>query len=166
MKAVFGILFVLIFVLWIGGRMYTSIMFGIDCEGYLKRAADANTVELASKQLDIALSYLEKNQMTNGYTSILYKTPDEDIGFWYNNIKSSYQELQKVTDQTSQLEKTNILMKLRETLLDNDQNGTSITYPEGISRAPNNTAWAFFGTFSVILLVLGCLLLGAWLDEY
>lgn len=166
MKAVFGILFILIFVLWLCGRMYTSIMFGIDCEGYLKRAADANTIELASAQLDIALKYLEKNQLTNGYTSILYKTPDEDIGFWYNNLKSSYQELQKVTDQTSQLEKTNILMKLRETLLDNNQNGTSITYPDGISRAPNNTAWAFFGILSGIILIVGCLLLVAWLDEY
>ena len=31
-----------------------------NCTGYLKRAADANTVEMAGKQLDIAVVYLEE----------------------------------------------------------------------------------------------------------
>ncbi len=34
--------------------------------------------------------------MTSGYTSILWQTPDEDIGFWYTNLKASQQELQNL----------------------------------------------------------------------
>ena len=58
-----------------------GINFNVECKGHLKRAADANTIELAKQELDIALSYLEREGMTEGYTSVLYKTPDEDVGF-------------------------------------------------------------------------------------
>ena len=41
-------------------------------------------------------------------------------------------ELMKVDSTTTQLERTNLLMKLRETLTHNDgENGTSVTYPDG-----------------------------------
>ena len=84
-----------------------------NCTGYLKRAADANSVEMAKSQLEKALKYIEENNLTAGYTSVLWKTPDEDIEFWYNNIKTIYDELSKVDENTSSLEKSNILMKLR-----------------------------------------------------
>lgn len=38
--------------------------------GFLKRAADANTIELANQELTKALDYLEANNLTSGYTSI------------------------------------------------------------------------------------------------
>jgi len=127
-----------------------------NCTGYLKRAADASTVETASKQLDIAISYLEENNLTSGYTSVLWKTPDEDIEFWYNNLKSSQNELLKVTENTSSLEKSNLLMKLRETLIDNGEKGDSLTIPAGLSRSPNNLFWGllmWIGGFIIIGLI-------------
>jgi len=131
-------------------------MFEKDCEGYLKRAADANTVEQAKKELTIAITYMEKHNLIEGYTSILYQTPDEDVAFWYNNIKSSREELSKVTGQTTPLEKTNILMKLRETLLDGGSEGDNVTIPSGISIYPYNLLYMIWFIVSVICIVIIC----------
>jgi len=140
-----------------GIAIYKKITFEQNCSGYLKRAADANTVDIAKDQLKKSIDYIEANNLTNGYTSVFYKTPDEDVSFWYKNIKASYMELSKVNDSTSELERTNILMKLRETLMDHEE----ITIPDGISRFPDNKVWCFWFLIATILLGLGiisCLL--------
>ena len=131
-----------------------------NCTGYLKRAADANSVETAKAELNKAISYLEANQLTTGYTSVLWRTPDEDIEFFYKNLKASELELSKVTETTSSLEKTNILMKLRETLLDNGEKGDSLTCPDGLSRYPNNGFWGLMmilGVGIIIFLIIWAL---------
>ena len=94
-------------------RIVKSIQFDQECCGYLKQAADANTVELAYDRITKALDYIEKNNLTSGYTSILYKTEEDNIEFWYNNIKACSEELKECQEGT-QLEKSNVLMKVRE----------------------------------------------------
>ncbi|MDP1814452.1 MAG: hypothetical protein Q8K92_08385 [Leadbetterella sp.] len=135
----------MVLVVFVLGVFVTASMKSIslkqNCTGYLKRAADANTVETARTELQKALRYLEENGMTKGYTSILWKTADEDVGFWYENLKASEGELLKVTTTSASMEKTNLLMKLRETLLDNGEEGDKLTVPDGLSRFPNNAFW-------------------------
>ena len=140
--------------LWAGLRIYNGITYDIDCSGHIKRAADANTVELATQEMKTVVGYLEAKGMTSGYTSILYRTPDEDIGFWYQNLKASLGELEKVTPQTTQLERSNLLIKLRETLLDHGQSVT-ITDPNGISIYPNNVVYALFGWLGLMFFIIG-----------
>jgi hypothetical protein len=94
--------------------------------------------------------------MTSGYTSILWQTPDEDIGFWYTNLKASQQELQNL-QSNSALEKTNVLIKLRETLLDVGER-TRVTEPEGLSVYPNNKLWAFLMTFALVGIFYGIMI--------
>lgn len=125
-----------------------------NCTGYLQRASNANTVETAIQELEKATSYLESNNLTSGYTSILWRTPDEDISFWYNNIKSSLVELNKVDENTTALEKSNLLMKLRETLTDNGKEGDQLIIPDGLSRYPNN------GIFSIFMWLSGFIIIG------
>lgn len=140
----------------IGGlAVYWDVSFNNKCGGRLKRAADANTVEMAKEELGAAVTYLESNQMTEGYTSIIYRTPDEDIGFWYKNLKASLGELDKVSSETPQMERTNVLMKLRETLLDKD----SITKPPGIEKAPYNTLMAILLVLCAIPGFIGAVLI-------
>jgi hypothetical protein len=148
-----GLMFCLPFCGFLLTRIICNINFDVNCGGHLKRAADANTIELASQELGQVLNYLEQNNMTKGYTSLLYRTPDEDIGFWYTNLKASMDELNKVTPQTTQLERTNLLIKLRETLLDHGDKGQKVTEPDGITVYPNNVAMAFFGWGSVFCLL-------------
>ncbi len=164
MKKGLCVLFILLFCVWAGIRIVAAIQFDRNCGGYLKRAADANTVELAKKQLKVSLDYMEREGLITGYTSVLYRTPDEDVGFWYTNIKSSLTELEQMNPNATQLERSNLLMKLRETLLDEGKN-TSITIPSGISIYPNNVAMAFFGWLSAILMVIGVVVVIPW-DEF
>lgn len=92
--------------------------------------------------------------MTEGYTSILYRTPDEDVGFWYNNLRQSLEELKTVTADATKLERSNLLMKLRETILDDGRDGVSVTIPPGMSRFPYNTGFCLWGWLSFILLAV------------
>jgi hypothetical protein len=144
-----------LFLVWGGVVAYKAIKFNIDCGGHVKRAADSNTIELATQELKTVLDYLEEHKLTEGYTSILYRTPDEDVGFWYQNLKASLGELEQVSSTATQLEKSNLLIKLRETLLDQGKEGISITKPDGISRFPLNTAYAIMGIVFFVLFIVG-----------
>jgi len=158
MKIFFAILLLLPLLVWSTLRTVNDISFNKNCEGYLKRAADANTVSQAKTELERAIKYMEENGLTHGYTSLVYKTPDEDVEFWYNNIKSAKTELEKVTDKTTPLERTNMLMKLRETLLDGEGGKNSVTVPPGISLYPNNVIYFLGGLLSLFALVGSCVL--------
>ena len=131
-----------------------SIQFNQNCKGYLKQTADANSVELALERLNKAIDYVEANNLTSGYTSIVYRTEDENIEFWYNNLLTCKQELTECIE-SSQFEKTNVLMKVRESLTDQSENGTAITYPPGLSKYPNNKIFAFFNFFSLLIAFVG-----------
>lgn len=131
-------------------RITKNVSMNQNCTGYLKRAADANTVETAKEQLQKSIQYLESNNLTKGYTSVLWQTPDEDIEFWYKNLKASESELMKVDSTTSSMEKTNLLMKLRETLLDN---GDKLTVPNGLSRYPNNGMWGILTCLAMLIII-------------
>jgi hypothetical protein len=124
--------------------------------GYLSQASNANTVDIAKKSLVKAIHYLEKNKLTKGNTSIIYSTPDNDLEFFYKNLKASLSELQKA-DSKSQLEQTNVLIKLRETLTDNSKNGTVVTQPDSLYLYPYqflSVLFALFGLLAVLLVLI------------
>lgn len=153
--------------IWIAATIWfisMRIEFNQNCRGYLKQAADANTVELALDRLDKALSYTERKGWTDGYTSILWKTEDENIGFWYENLKASRQELILVHN-SSQLEQTNVLMKLRETLTESTDKGTAITYPTGLWKYPHNGLFAVIAWIVNILGFIAFVFLIAWAKD-
>src|SRR5688500_18635941 len=94
MKSDFGFVFLVIVLLvvglgWGGARIYHLNQFGRNCGDHLIRAADAASPEIAVKELDTALRYMETNGMTGGWTSIVYTSPDEDVGYWYRNTKQA-----------------------------------------------------------------------------
>lgn len=151
---VLAIIFSLLFVIWGGTRIVAHIQFGQNVSGYLKRAADANTIPLAGENLDTALKYIEGRGMTSGSTFIVYQTPDEDVGFWYKNLKASRAELSEIKPETSLLERTNVLIKLRETLVDHKGSDVKATIPPGIEVFPSNVFFALWGWISGILALL------------
>ena len=140
---------------WSSMRIVASVQYDQSCGGYLKRAADANNVDLAKQELARALAWINANDLRDGYTSVAWRTPDEDVGFWHTNLTASLQELESVNPEASQLEKTNVLMKLRETLLDQGES-TIVTEPDGISVYPDNVAYAWAGWISLIVFLVGC----------
>ena len=129
-----------------------SVQFDQQCAGYIKQAADANTVELALERLNIAIEYVEEHDLTEGYTSVMWRTEDENIGFWYENLKACQHELQEGINGTP-LEKTNLLLKIRESLVDNHGGGITLTIPDGISRYPNNLLYGLLGWLSFLGII-------------
>ncbi len=138
-------LFVLIIML--STLTYQSIIFDIEIGGHMNRAANANTIELATQEMNIVVQNMEKRGMTEGYTSIIYKTPDEDVGYWYNNMNDSLTELMSVNPNATKLEKSNVLMKLRESLTTDGK----IVVPPGIERFPYN---ALFAVYNLIIIIV------------
>lgn len=156
MKNSIGIVLILISILIFGMRISKGIELKQNVTGYLKRAADANTIALAEEELSKAIGYLESNDLTSGYTSILWKTPDEDIEFWYKNLKASQVELQNLNSESA-LERTNVLIKLRETLVDQGQK-TKVTVPRGLSVYPNNKLWALLMIIAIVAGFFGIMI--------
>jgi hypothetical protein len=151
---VLTLIFFLVFAGWAGTRAVQSIFLKRDMTGHLKLAADANTIALAKRELGIAVKYLEENSYKSGYTSIVFNTPDEDIGFWYENLSSALRELESAPADVGRLEASNTLIKLRETLLDASKDGSSVTVPDGFSIYPHNLAFALWGWLSVMMMAI------------
>lgn len=124
------VLFVLPCIFW-GYSIVKGVQFSANCGDYLELAADSNNIDLAEKHLSTAISYLESHGLTHGYTKIFIYKPTNDIGLWYENLKTAQTQLQEMqASEYTELEQSNMLMKLRETILDNDG---MLTHPVGIS---------------------------------
>jgi len=158
---ILAILCTLVFCVWATVRIVKGIQFNFGCEAYLKRAASANTVEMAKDELAKAIKYAEDNKLTEGTVSIFLKNPANSIEFWYKNITSAYKELEDLPDDSTALEKTNVLMKLRESLTDRaSEGGTEVTLPQGISVYPNNVMYFWWGLLSCVALCVFWTLFG------
>ena len=135
-------------------RISKSIDFTVNCGGYLKRAADSTTIEIAKAELQRSVDYINEKKLDNGYTSVFINTPDEDLNFWANNLRTALVELNTISPNTSALEKSNILIRLKETLTDPGKHGVEVTVPEGISVYPNNQFYFFAFTLPLLVLLI------------
>lgn len=149
----FAIIATLLFCAWSTVRIVKAVQFDMNCTQYIKRAADASTVDLAKEELAKAISYAERNNLTEGIVSIFFHQPENDVGYWYKNMTEAYAELETLPEDATSLEKTNVLMKLRESLTDDKESGVSVTMPDGISIYPNNVLFFLWGVLSIV----GCL---------
>ncbi len=162
---VLAIIATMVFGAWGTVRIVNAVEFNTNCKQYLKRAADANTVETAKEELAKAISYAEDNNLTEGVVSIFLRQPKNDVGYWYKNMTEAYEELENLPEDATSLEKTNVLMKLRETLTDETDSGVSVTVPNGISIYPNNVAYFWWGMLSFILALLFWIMTGVAYDN-
>ena len=76
-----------------------------------------------------------------------------------NNLCASRQELVNLPDSASTLEKTNTLMKLRETLTDTGENRTQVIYPIGLQFYPHNFLWGILRWLIWIALASICVVI-------
>lgn len=141
------------------GAIIRSIEFKTYCKDYLKLSGDAPTVEKAKEYLDKAIEYLDKNDLRSGNSGVIIKTPDKDVGIWYQQITGARDTARKMlSGNHTQLEKDNALMKIREVVIDSGED-VEVTYPDNIVNYPNQVS--FF--WSVLLSTLGFCVFGIWL---
>lgn len=161
-----GLIFVMLTCIWITILWYVDYRFNVEIGGHMERAANANTIELATQEMETVVTNMERNELTKGYTSIIFPEPNEDVEFWYKNMNDSLKELKSVNLNASQLEKSNILMKLRETLTDSGSKGQNkIVVPTGISRYPYNALYLIWGILSILMLIFGVYFILNWIIE-
>ena len=135
-----------------------SVNFDWNCEEYIKRAADAASPEKCGEELDKAIQYAKEHGITTGNTGIIFKTPACDVGFWYDNLVGAREALKEVENtaevQPTSLERSNVLMRVREALLDNAKDGVSVTLPPSIGFYPHVLLFTLM-VWGGILIVLG-----------
>lgn len=147
-------------------RYIKNIVLEQNLTGKLKQAADANSVPLAKEKLEECIEWLDDNNLTKGSTHVFIKTPDCDLGFFYDNLVSARNDLEDFSNQpegdpkTRYLAESNQLMKLRETLLDEDENGTHVTCPPHLATYPSQVFWWWLGIACLVWLamvaIFGC----------
>lgn len=145
-----------------GARMVREVEFDRGCEGHLENAAHANTIAMAIPEMQLAISYAEAHGLTTGYTSIFYRTPDENVGYWYANLKAATDDLRRIgaRSNVSPMEESNVLLKLHETILRSGHKGeTTVDVPGGIAAYPRNLAWAVVMVIALMAGVMGAMLL-------
>ena len=135
--------------------------FNQNCGSYLENAAVATTPDKALENLNVAIDYIEAKGLTSGYTSILWKTEDENVEFWYQNLKDAQKKLEGCLNG-SQMEKDYALMKLKETLIKQTDEGQKLVAPQGIHVYPNNKLFAIFNAISFLML---CFVIYLWMPK-
>lgn len=152
-KKVLGVIMLLISVVILGTRLVKTIEFKNNVTSYLKRATSASSVELALQDIAYVVDYLEEKDMV-GHTSIFWNTPNEDVGFWFKNLKQTKLELESLKG-ASLSDETNALLKLRGTLLEDGKKGKKILMPKGMAVFPNNRLWFFLVILAGVLGFIG-----------
>lgn len=137
----FGIVLIVVGLVGISVPIIYELSFSWNCEEYIKRAADSASPERCGEELDKAIAYAKENDLTYGNTGIIFRTPKGDVGFWYNNLLSARQALKEVENKDGEakpnaLERSNVLIRVRETLVDQG-NDVEVTLPPRISFYPH-----------------------------
>jgi len=132
-----------------------NIQFDIGCGGYLKSSADACTVDLAKGELDTAIKYLDEHKLNYGYSHLIIKNRQVDVGYWYSRLVAARNDLDTITGEASNLEKSNMLMKLRETLCDEGERGTKVTLPPHIELFPYQWVICISAVLSLFVITGG-----------
>ena len=128
---------------------YCSLKWQANCGEWLQQASNANSASIGLERLTNAINYLESNKITQGSSHIIYATPNTNVEIWYQNLKAAQKQLQDSVNNKnlSNLEESNILMKLRETLTEKD----AVIVPENIVYYPNGFMFLFGSLFFVCL---------------
>lgn len=150
---------VIIFIIWCIFQIKASYTLDVNFYQHLKRATNANTIDIAREELTYAVSYLEENNLTSGNTSFFLNIPENDIEFWYINLNAALYEFNNIPDDATILEKTNILMKFKKY-------GENYSQPFGISTYPYQKLYFLVGLISFFSsFILGTYKLGKYLFD-
>jgi hypothetical protein len=160
MKYIIGLLLWIPMLGWACCRIYHGVTFNQECGGYLENAAHAGTVMMALPAMDQAVSYLQSHRMTAGYTSLMWKTQDENVGYWYSNLVAARDDLDRIAQEKfSPLEESNVLMKLHQVLKVESGGGSTVRVPQGISMSPHNGAFFAWGLIGFLMAFLGSIVI-------
>jgi len=165
-----GLGMVLLGALLLAAPVSSSLSFSWNCEEYLKRAADSASPEKCGEELDKAIAYAKDNNLTKGNTGIFFKTPSCDVKFWFENLEKAREALKEVESSGKEstvtaMEKSNVLMRVRETLLDSANKGVEVTLPPRIELYPHVLMLSVLFWVGIIIGGIGLLIVMVCLKD-
>jgi len=156
LSVVLFIVALIVFVCTVISNYVYNYNFNKECCDYLKLAAYSPSIEKSTQFLEKALVYLEKEEKTTGNSAFIFKTPSSDIGIWFSQLKEAQKTLVKcLPDSISGLEKTNALMKIRETI----ENGTILTLPPYLDTFPKHIFFLWTYILSLMIMFIALILI-------
>ncbi len=140
---------------WAGHRLHLDRMFTAQVTEYVLAAYKTDDPEKAKKYLTTAQAYLETTGKTDGFTSIAYPTPDEDLGDWSASIKDASEfEATGIKDDRKPWQRKLLAAGLvNEVEIQGGKKRLDLNYPGGVSAAPYNSHVFWLGIGSLTSLV-------------
>ena len=133
--------------------IYMDEAFTVGCDGYIQMAARAPTIEDAKRNLDTAIEYVEKHELTDGKTSIIFHSPRDSVLCWYLRLRVVQQQLHMATELgVTTSEREIVFNRLHRSLMRMSSGSKVVVSPSGISRYPYNTP--HFVSIVLLLLLL------------
>jgi len=115
-----GKLAILFFISFIGAlvfSIYCSETYDNGCGYHVQAAAHATDVATAVTELQVAITYLEENNLTTGDTGVLWVSYHENLNIMYKNLTDQLDELKALPTDTPSEKTAVILIKLKDKLL-------------------------------------------------
>jgi len=154
MKTIFY-LFFLSTLSWGGYRLVAKFQAQSAYLGYLKNASQTDSIPLIKIELKKAMVEIERRGLTSGYTSIIWTTPNDNIGLWYKNLMLLLNQLYYFPDNSSAKEKSKMLMKIKEILIDESKDEKdNLYFPEKVYLFPHNKIVALWGAVSIMMTII------------
>ncbi len=133
-------------------------------------AYNANTIALAKEYWEKGIKFLEDNNLTTGNTGAFWKTPEDDLEFFYKNVVEMRNYLNTPPDTLSDssfdqkivsgstLSKGDPLTVFDRKTLSARLKKTWKNAPEGIEIYPNNCIYAIWGWISGLVCIVFAIL--------
>lgn len=139
---------------WCTIRVVLSIRYDTHVTERLERAHSAHDLDTLYRELHRATDYLQLTDRDEGYTSIIYDTPSEDVGYWYRNLVQAQREVHDMLyfiDEGKERPPNNeinvLIQKVRRTIAPYGD----IKTPQGISVYPHNLYYFAWAILSIVL---------------
>lgn len=161
---------------WSCTRIVKSAQFDNACDNHMQEAFAATNLEsnidYMVAQSDIAKQYLERHNITHGYTSIFFQGKEDNMEVYYNDVvrrNNYFHMLQKtpVMTLTSPLHDLEEFAEMRNNSSSSSDSSKQRTYvvPDGISIFPHNTLFFWWFVASVFLGAFGILGIIVFFEE-
>lgn len=117
---------------------------------HVKRGIDSLNLDIAKKELDKAIKYLNDNNLTNGSTSIFSGDSENDLESYYNWIKEVYKYIKYFPSNASKVERLKYFKELENI-------ESTINIPKGMAMYPYNKLFFIWIMLSFIGSILSYL---------
>ncbi len=137
---------------WGAIRACRYLSFYKGCESFLKNSVYTDSITLTKTELSYAISYLEEKDLTHGRVSIITQDINNDIGYFYENLKEQYMLLVEAENKNlNDREQEDVLKIYRKNICNNFG---SPKIPNGITIYPYNIAFFWWSIISIILFII------------